>query len=99
MSGSRDIGILITREHAIREGKPIIAGTGVTVRRVAQWYKLGHTAEEIAQQISHLTLAQVYAALAYYHLNREEIDTDLEEEARLADELERAHYANRAKNA
>jgi homoserine acetyltransferase len=28
----------------------------------------------------HLTLAQVYAALAYYHANRDEIEADLAEE-------------------
>ncbi len=35
------------------------------------------TAEEIALDYPHLTLAQVHAALAYYHVNRDEIETDL----------------------
>jgi hypothetical protein len=30
--------------------------------------------------MSHLSLAQVYAALAYYHANRDEIEADLAEE-------------------
>ena len=30
--------------------------------------------------MSHLSLAQVYAALAYYHANRDEIESDLAEE-------------------
>ena len=38
-------------------------------------------------QFGHLTLAQVYAALAYYHANRDEIDADLAEEDRLFDAL------------
>ena len=33
--------------------------------------------EEIAAKIEHLTLAQIHAALAYYHANREEIDSDI----------------------
>jgi uncharacterized protein (DUF433 family) len=34
---------------------------------------LGLTPEEIAAKIEHLTLAQIHAALAYYHANRDEI--------------------------
>ncbi len=55
----------------------MIAGTKTSVRRVAVLYKQGASAEEIARRISHLSLAQVYAALAYYHANRNEIEIDL----------------------
>jgi len=41
---------------------------------------LGMTPEEIALEYPHLTLAQVHAALAYYHVNREEIEADLAQE-------------------
>jgi uncharacterized protein (DUF433 family) len=75
-----NIGELITRSSDIRGGRPRIAGTGVTVRRIVAWYQLGLSPEEIAQQIEHLSLAQVYAALAYYHLNRDEIEADLADE-------------------
>ena len=37
--------------------------------------------EEIAVQYPHINLAQIYAALAYYHANRDEIDRELETEA------------------
>lgn len=80
---------LIDQRPAIRGGRPCIAGTGVTVRRVVQWYRLGHSPEDIAERIGHLSLAQVHAALAYYHANREAIDADLEEEAEAADTLAR----------
>ena len=46
------------------------------------------TAEEIAEQYPHLTLAQVYAALAYYHANQPEIVAELESEAEEAAKLE-----------
>jgi uncharacterized protein (DUF433 family) len=72
-----DIGTLIERSPDIRKGRPCITGTGVTVRRIAGWYNLGLTPEEIAAKIEHLTLAQIHAALAYYHANREEIDSDI----------------------
>lgn len=77
MSTITDIGTLISRQPDIHGGCPIIAGTGVTVRRIAIWYKQGLIAEEIADRIGHLTLTQVYAALTYYHANREEIDADI----------------------
>lgn len=86
-----DIGTLIVRSPDIRGGRPRIAGTGVTVRRIASWYRLGLNAEEIAARIRHLTVGQVYAALAYYHANREEIDADLAAEGTLTRELERQH--------
>src|SRR5205823_3682787 len=72
-----EIGSLITRTPEIREGRPRIAGTGVTVRRIVIWYQLGLSPEEIAREIPHLTLAQIYAALAYYHANRDEIEADI----------------------
>ena len=77
MSTITDIGTLISRQPNIHGGCPIIAGTGVTVRRIAIWYKQSLSAEEIADRIGHLTLTQVYAALTYYHANREEIDADI----------------------
>ena len=72
-----DIGTLIEHSPEIRRGRPCIAGTGVTVRRIAGWHNLGLAPEEIAAKIEHLTLAQIHAALAYYHANRDEIDTDI----------------------
>ena len=77
MSTTVDIGTLIVRSPEIRDGRPRIAGTGVTVQRVVAWYKMGLTPEEISARVGHLTLAHVYGALAYYHLNREEIEADI----------------------
>jgi hypothetical protein len=36
--------------------------------------------EEIVLEYPHLTLAQVHAALAYYRVNRDEIEADIDEE-------------------
>ena len=89
MVSAVEIGSLIDREPAIRGGRPKIAGTGVTVTRVAAWYKMGLTPEEIATQYGHLSLAQVHAALAYYHANPEEIEADLAQEEAFAEEVDR----------
>jgi uncharacterized protein (DUF433 family) len=91
MSTPVDIGTLIVRSPEIRNGQPRIAGTGVTVRRIVGWYKLGLSPEEIARRIGHLTVAQVYAALAYYHLNQDEIEAIISAEEELAAELEQEH--------
>jgi uncharacterized protein (DUF433 family) len=86
MAVSVEIGTLIDRDPAVRGGRPKIAGTGLTVARIVGWYKMGMTPEEIALEYPHLTLAQVHAALAYYHANREEIEVDIAgEEAAAAD--------------
>jgi len=87
MPASVDIGSLIERSPEIRKGRPCIAGTGVTVRRIAGWYNLGLTPEEIAAKIEHLTLAQIHAALAYYHANRDEIDRDIAAEESAVEEI------------
>jgi hypothetical protein len=56
---------------------------------------MGHTPEEIADNYGHLSLAQVHAALTYYHVNREQIDAELAEEAAEYDRLAAEHRASR----
>ena len=82
-----DIGTLIERSPEIRKGRPRITGTGATVERIAGWSNLGLTPEEIAAKIEHLNLAQIHAALAYYHANREEIDSSIAADAAAAEEI------------
>jgi uncharacterized protein (DUF433 family) len=83
-----DIGQFIVSSPDIRRGRPRIAGTGVTVQRIVSWYKLGLSPEEIADEVGHLSLAQVYAALAYYHANREQIEAALAADEAEAEALE-----------
>jgi uncharacterized protein (DUF433 family) len=95
MATSIDIGTLISRRAEIRGGRPCIAGTGVSVRRIAVWHNMGKTPQEIVDNYGHLSLAQVHAAITYYHANKAEIDADLEAEEREGDELEK-QYARRS---
>jgi uncharacterized protein (DUF433 family) len=44
------------------------------VQRITAWYKMGLNAEEITERMGNVTPVQVYAALTYYHANREEIE-------------------------
>jgi uncharacterized protein (DUF433 family) len=94
-----EIGTLITRTPGIKGGTPHIAGTGVTVRTLVRWYNLGMSAEEIAAQYPHLQLAQVYAALAYYHANREEMESHMAAEEAESDRIEQEHLRNQRSKA
>ncbi len=95
MEAAVEIGSLISRRPEIRGGRPCIAGTGVSVRRLVIFYNMGMTVEEIAQDWPQLSLAQVQAAIAYYHANKVEIDADIEAEDREADRLAELHRADR----
>ena len=57
MATLTDIGTLIAQTPGICGGRPRIAGTGVSIRRIAGWYKFGLTPEEIAAEIPHLRLS------------------------------------------
>jgi hypothetical protein len=46
---------------------------------------------EITAEYPHLSLAQVYGALAYYHANRAEMDAHMAAEETESDRLEQAH--------
>ena len=58
------------------------------MKRIVIFYQSGLTPEEIAREYPHINLAQVHAALAYYHANREEIDLDIAEERAIFDAVE-----------
>lgn len=60
-------------------GKPRIAGRRITVQNIAIWHeRMGRSADEIATEHG-MTLADVYAALAYYFDHRVEIDKSIRE--------------------
>lgn len=56
---------------------------------------LGLTPEEITTEIPHLSLAHIYAALTYYHANRDEIEADMAAEDVEATHLETRHAVPR----
>ena len=76
MAAPNTLANMIVKRPDLHYGRPVIAGKGVAVRTVVGHYKLGSTPEEIADDME-LDLASVYAALAYYHLNRDEIEADI----------------------
>lgn len=72
-------------------GQLRIDGTRITVNQIVTLYKQGYSAEEIADQYEHLTLAQVYVALAYYHANNDEVEAALAAEEAEALRLEQEY--------
>jgi len=66
-----------------------IDGTRISVHRIATLYKQGLGPEEITQTYPQLSLAQIYAALAYYHANRTEVESELAAADAQYDDLKR----------
>jgi uncharacterized protein (DUF433 family) len=72
-------------------GKPRIAGSRIRVQDVVTWHEqMGLSPDEIVSQYSTLTLADIYAALAYYHDNFDRIRQDLAESAETVEKLRQA---------
>ena len=69
----------VTSVPGICGGRPIIRGTRTPVRAIVGYYKLGLSVEEILEGLPHLTAAQVYEALSYYHDHQSEIEQDIAE--------------------
>ena len=57
------------------------------MQRIATWHNSGLIPEEIVYKIGHIDLAQVHAALAYYYVNKSEIDEYIVAEAREEEQL------------
>lgn len=83
-----EIGLLLTQSVDVRGGRPCVAGTRTTVHRIASWYKLGQSPEEISRELPQLSLAGIYAALAYYHANQAEIEAELAADAAEEERIE-----------
>ena len=68
------------------KGVARVAGTRMTVAHlVMDKLANGSSPEEMREQFPHLTLAQVYAALTYYHDHRAEMDAEIERSLQQAD--------------
>jgi uncharacterized protein (DUF433 family) len=58
----------------------IIKGSRIPVSIIIGYLRMGETPESLVEQIlPHLTLAEVYDALSYYHDHRDDIEQELRE--------------------
>jgi uncharacterized protein (DUF433 family) len=70
------------------KGRPCVAGTQTRVIDIAMdqiAYKWD--AEQIQRQHPHLSLAQIHSALAYYYDHQAQLDAEIQERTRAADEF------------
>ena len=87
------IGSMIETTPGICGGRPRLAGTRVPVHRIAGYYRLGYSPEEILALVNSVDLSQVHAAIAYSLANPREVDEVLRQENMAAEafrEKERA---------
>jgi uncharacterized protein (DUF433 family) len=83
----------VIREHIIRTpdtcgGKPRIAGSRIQVKDVAVMHeRMKMSPEQIVSDYPHLTLADIYAALAYYHDHREAIHAEIKADKEWYEEM------------
>ncbi|MGI0481692.1 DUF433 domain-containing protein [Geminocystis sp. CENA526] len=68
----------IVSDSSILNGESIIDGTRTPVRAIVETWRMGVTPEEIPKGMPHLTLSQVFSALAYYSEFTEEINHYIE---------------------
>jgi uncharacterized protein (DUF433 family) len=69
-------------------GVAYIAGTRIKVRHVAvELQAHGASVEQLQEVYPHLSLGQIYAALAYYYDHQEQIDAEIAEAARYVEEM------------
>jgi uncharacterized protein (DUF433 family) len=74
--------------QGVAGGRPRVAGHRVRVQDVVVWHdSLGLSPEEIVARNPGLGLADVYAALAYYHDHADEIRKHIDEDEALAEAL------------
>ncbi len=79
-----------TYEHITldEKGVPVIAEANTqVVELVAAMRAFDWEPRELAQQFPHLTLGQIYSALAYYSDHQRDIDADLERRRELVDRM------------
>lgn len=85
--------VILDRHIEVTSGvagrKPRIAGHRITVQNIVIWHEqMGLSADEIASEYD-LSLSEIYAALAYYHDHRAEIDQLIRDERAFVEELRR----------
>ncbi len=67
---------------------PIVAGTTMkVVELVLSHLAHGWDANELQRQFPYLSMGQIHCALGYYYDHREEVDQDIENRRRMAEEL------------
>jgi uncharacterized protein (DUF433 family) len=82
----------IVRTQGVLGGKPRIDGQRISVRHIAVDHEsLGMSPDQICDAYPGLTLAEVYAALAYFYDHRDEILIDIDAGNKFVEEFQQQH--------
>jgi len=82
----------ISKDPRVCSGRPCVEGTRVRVVDILALHEDRLSPEQIVKEFTTLrSLADVYAALLYYHDHKSEIDADLKEDEAVAEQYEREH--------
>jgi uncharacterized protein (DUF433 family) len=84
LENNQTLPLRLTEDGTIR-----IADSRVSLDTVVHHYKLGATAEQIAQKFPALDLADVYAAITYYLNHQETIEEYLRQQDARGDEVQK----------
>lgn len=78
------------RQNRAGQDRAYVAGTRTRVQDIYTLAEIhGLTPDQIVEQLPHLTLGQVHAALAYYFDHRQEIQSELREDEQFVEMLRR----------
>src|SRR5438105_2547356 len=91
MATDIQLDAMLTRKPGVCGGRLTLAGTRITVLQIVAMYKSGETPEEIAFSYPHISPAQVYVALAYYHSHQREVEQELADEEAEYERLKAEH--------
>jgi uncharacterized protein (DUF433 family) len=78
----------IVRREGVCGGRPHIQGTRISVRTIAELFRRGQPAAEIAAEFPHVDPSSIYDAISFYLDHKAEIEAEIEANS-LAAALER----------
>src|SRR2546430_17441983 len=82
-----DTGRIVSKPE-VCGGRPCIAGTRIRVQDIYVWHELqGLSADEIVSRFPHLSMGDVYSALAHYWDHRDEIGKQMQEETDFVEQM------------
>lgn len=92
-----EIGSLITRNPAVKGGRPCLAGTGMTVHALAAHVHQGLSVEDICAEYPDLDRSLILAGLAHYFANKDAIDGDLDADFETGEALAREDWVSKGR--
>ena len=84
-----EIGSLLYRKQGYRQGRPCLAGTRIPVHTIAGMHLQGLSPEQILDELPHLDLPRIYAALTYFFANRDTVLAEMAADAQEGEDLAR----------